>query len=156
MVDYRLAPEHPFPAAHDDALIVYKGILEQGLSANNITIAGDSAGGNLALATLINIKNENIPLPEKCILFSPWINLKHSHDSMEKNAGSDVMLNAQILSEAAALYAPEVPLDDPRISPLFANLDGLPPMQVYASKVEVLVDDAKKLCENIKKSRRPL
>jgi monoterpene epsilon-lactone hydrolase len=150
MVDYRLAPEHPYPAAHDDALAVYKAVLEQGIDPKNITIAGDSAGANLVLATLVNIREQNIATPAKAILYSPWVDLTHTNASYQRNDKKDVMLNAQVLTEAAALYAQEVDVKDEKISPLFSAMNNLPPLQIYASKIEVLVDDAKKLHEKVK------
>lgn len=152
MVDYRLAPEHPYPAAQEDALSVYKALLDTGVKSDNIIIAGDSAGGNLALATLQNIRDQNLPKPAKGILFSPWVDLTHKNKSYLTNFKKDVMLNAQVLNEAAALYAHNVDVSDEKISPLFGSVKDLPPLQIFASKKEVLLDDAIALHDKVKKS----
>jgi acetyl esterase/lipase len=149
MVDYRLAPEHRFPAGLDDALTVYRGLLSQGVSANRLCLAGDSAGGNITLATAQAIRDAQLPAPKALVLFSPWLDLQNNSPSCSSNAHHDAMLNTQILDEFALLYASDLPLDHPRMSPLRGEVTGLPPCLIIASKVEVLRDDARQLYEKI-------
>ncbi|MFT5575351.1 MAG: monoterpene epsilon-lactone hydrolase [Bermanella sp.] len=150
MVDYRLAPEHPFPAATDDAATVYSALIAAGYASNKMVLAGDSAGGNIVLRTLQKLRDEDSPHPAAAVLFSPWLDLSHASDSFTNNARMDVLLNKTLLDEAVAMYAPELPLDDPKISPLFGSLADLPPVLIIASRSEVLLDDATRLHTNIR------
>jgi len=152
MVDYRLAPEHPYPAAVEDAMVVYQALLAKGVAAQRLIVAGDSAGGNLALATLQKLRDEQFPLPCASVLFSPWLDFSHDSESFKENQHKDVILNKIILDEAVAMYAPELAVTDEKISPLFASVRYLPACLIIASKVEVLLDDARRLHEKTKRA----
>jgi acetyl esterase/lipase len=149
VVDYRLAPENPFPAAVDDATTCYRWLLNQGLAPANLVIAGDSAGGGLAAATMVNLKNLGIAQPACAVLISPWADLTVSGESAVSNADSDVMLTAEALRRCARYYLGDRDPKAPLASPVFADLSGLPPMHVMVGSGEVLLSDAEKLVELI-------
>jgi len=146
LVDYRLAPEHPYPAALDDALAAYRWLLQH-YQPGQIVIAGDSAGGNLALATAIAIRDSGLPQPAALALISPWLDLTHGGETIGTRAQRDPMLNAAWLDACAKLHAGGVPLADPRISPLFGELKGLPPMMIHVGSEEILLSDAERLAQ---------
>jgi acetyl esterase/lipase len=144
--DYRLAPEHPFPAAVEDGLNAYRGMLARG-PAEKLVIAGDSAGGGLALATLLAAKSNKMPMPGCVILFSPWTDLSCSGASVQSNAERDSMLYAPRMQEGAAIYLAGADPKDPLASPLYGDLAGLPPLLIQVSDMEVLLDDSTRLAE---------
>ncbi|NKF22716.1 alpha/beta hydrolase [Solimonas marina] len=148
-VDYRLAPEHPFPAAPDDALNAYRGLLELGINADDIVLAGDSAGGGLALACALQIRDGCLPAPSGLVLFSPWTDLTLGGASIEAQAAQDIMLEAEALREAAADYLAGHDPRTPLASPLHANLGGLPPMLIQVTDTEILYDDARQLAARV-------
>lgn len=143
-VDYRLAPENPFPAATDDALAAYRGLLETGVAAEDIIVAGDSAGGGLALALLVALRDAGTPLPAAALLLSPWVDLTLSGESVRSQAGIDPSLTARGLAVCAARYVGD-DTGNPLASPLFADLRGLPPLIVHVGEAEILLDDAIRL-----------
>jgi acetyl esterase/lipase len=143
--DYRLAPENPFPAALDDALAAYKALLANGLAPTQIALAGDSAGGGLALAMLLAAKAENLPLPACAILFSPWTDLAITGASIQTNRRRESMLHSHLLADGAALYLAGTNPKNPLVSPLYGNLIGLPPLLLQAGKPEILRDDSTRL-----------
>ena len=145
MVDYRLAPEHPFPAARDDAFAVYRALLDSGIAGSQIMLGGDSAGGNLALLTAQGIRNAGLAAPRALVLFSPWLDMTHQSATYQSNAAKDAMLARPLLEDAASMYAPGMARTDERISPLFGHLEGLPPCLTVVSQTEVLLDDSRSL-----------
>lgn len=144
-IDYRLAPEHPFPAAYDDALAAYRALLSKGIAAHRIVIAGDSAGGNLALALLQRLRDLGEPLPAGGVLFSPWADLTLAAESIASAARLDPMLPADRIEEAAHFYAGEMLTSDARISPVFGSFAGLPPQLLHVGTRELLLDSVRRV-----------
>jgi hypothetical protein len=143
-VDYRLAPEHPCPAAADDALAWYRQLLRD-TPAEQIVIAGDSAGGGLVVACLQAALQQGLPMPAGAVLFSPWVDLASTGESIHTQAQHDVMFNPENLMDAAQLYLAGRSATDPVASPLYGDLKGLPPLLIFASQSEILLSDATRL-----------
>jgi len=141
-IDYRLAPEHPYPAALEDAVTAYRWLLEQGTAPVQIIIAGDSAGGGLTLAVLLALRDDGQPLPAGAVCISPWTDLALAGDSMQEKADVELVLDRDSLAMFAALYAGDEPLTNPLISPLYADLTGLPPLLIQVGSDEILLDDS--------------
>lgn len=141
MIDYRLAPEHPFPAAADDCFEAWNWMLSAGFDPARVVFAGDSAGGNLALVTAMRARDEGLPLPAALVLMSPVLDLSFSGPSFARNDGIDPMFRAETASRIQDWYAPGLDLEDPRISPLFGSAEGLPPTQLHVGSSEILLDD---------------
>lgn len=146
-VDYRLAPEHPCPAAIEDAAQAYRWLLAQGLPPQQVAIGGDSAGGGLALATLIELRDTGTPLPAAAFLLSPWLDMALSGESIQTRAQIDPLSSYEGLHAAAQLYLAGRDPRDPQASPLYADLRGLPPLLIHAGDHEVLLSDAARLAE---------
>jgi acetyl esterase/lipase len=146
-LDYRLAPEARFPAALDDALAAYRQFLADGTPPQSIVISGDSAGGGLALATLVALRDAGDPLPAGGVLFSPWTDLGASGASIRTNDGADPMFSGRAIGRAAKLYLGDTPATHPYASPVYAELRGLPPLFIQAGSTEVLLDDSRRVAE---------
>jgi epsilon-lactone hydrolase len=146
-VDYRLAPEHPFPAALDDALAAYAFLRESGYAPDRIALAGDSSGGGLVVATLIALRDRGEPLPRTGVCLCPWTDLTLSGPSLVSNAERDPMIRASTLTRMAEAYLGDRDRRTPTASPLFADLAGLPPLLVQVGSSELLHDDAVRLAE---------
>jgi acetyl esterase/lipase len=144
-VDYRLAPEHIFPAAVDDAVAWWKELLAQGISPKNVVFAGDSAGGGLAVACMVAARDQGLPMPAGAVLFSPWTDLSCSGETMKTLSDADVMFNPESLPQAANFYLAGQSPTHPLASPLFADLKGLPPLMIHASRHEILLSDSTRL-----------
>lgn len=148
--EYRLAPEHPFPAAIDDVLKIYHWLLTQGYAANDIIISGDSAGGGLGVAVVAALRDQNEALPAAMICISPWADLTMEGRSHSTRAKAEAVLNADVLREWALCYTNESNLSNPLVSPIFANLRDFPPLLIQVGSDEILVDDAIALAEKAK------
>ena len=148
-LDYRLAPEHPHPAALEDALRCYRALRERGTDPASMAIVGDSAGGGLTLAALVALKQAGDPLPGAAVCFSPWTDLTGSGASVSLNAAADPMLTAAALRGMAQCYVPDGALERPLVSPLNADLSGLPPLLLFVSSSEILRDDAQRVADKI-------
>lgn len=141
-LDYRLAPEHPFPAAVEDAVAGYRYLLDQGFAPSRIAIGGDSAGGGLTAATLVALRDQGLPMPACAWLISPWVDLESTGESMASKAASDPMVQKPYLLEIADLYLGVAKPRTPLASPLHAALHGLPPLLIQVGAAETLLDDA--------------
>lgn len=144
LVEYRLAPEHPFPAAVEDARIAWRWLLAQGVDPARAAIAGESAGGGLTIATLIETRDAGEPLPGAAAVLSPWVDLTLGGASIERNERYDY-IPRRVLSLYAASYARDTARTHPLLSPAHAPLHGLPPLLIQAGEAETLVDDARLL-----------
>jgi acetyl esterase/lipase len=141
-IDYRLAPEHPYPAALEDVLTAYRWLIKEGSPPSQIIIAGDSAGGGLTLATLVALRDAGDPLPAGAVCISPWTDLALTGASIHSKAEADPMLSAEGLKKYASYYARGHDLTTPLISPLYADLRSLPPLLIQVGSDEILLDDA--------------
>ena len=149
-IDYRLAPEHPFPAAVDDATAAYKWLLAEGYEPRKIVIAGDSAGGGLTLAALVALRDSGVPMPAGAVPISPWTDLEGTGESVRSRAAKDPMVTQSNLSESAKQYYGAHDPKNPLVSPLHANFRGLPPMLIHVGDAEILLDDATRVAERAK------
>jgi acetyl esterase/lipase len=152
VIDYRLAPEHPHPAAVDDALAAYRWMLSQGLQPRRIAVAGDSAGGGLTVATLVAIRDAKLPLPAAGVCLSPWVDLEGIGETMTTKADLDPIVQKPGLLQLAAAYLGGKDPRTPLAAPLYADLSGLPPLLIHVGTAETLLDDASRLAERARKA----
>ena len=156
-LDYRLAPEHPCPAAIDDVVAAYRGLLERGVDPQRVVFMGDSAGGGLVLTSLLALRDADLPLPARAALLSPWTDLTVSGETPHTAHEHDYLGDGARLRDFASHYAGGLDSRDPRLSPLFApDLSGLPPMLVLAGGVESILDDSTRLADRLRDARVPV
>jgi monoterpene epsilon-lactone hydrolase len=146
-VDYRLAPEHPFPAAVEDAVAAYRALLHSGISEKYVAFGGESAGGGLTIAALIAARDEGLPMPACAVVVSPWTDMTCKAASFEAKALTDPLLTRKSLSDMAAAYLGGANPRTPLASPNFGDLRGLPPLLIHVGSEEVLLDDAMALLD---------
>jgi acetyl esterase/lipase len=145
VIEYRLAPENPYPAAVEDALAAYRWLLKSGVSPEKLAVGGDSAGGGLTMSLLLSLKEAGDPMPAAAVLISPWVDLEGSGESMMSRAELDPWLKPLESKAAPALYIGELDRRDPIVSSIYADLKGLPPMLVHVGDHEILLDDSVRL-----------
>lgn len=151
LIDYRLAPEHRFPAAVDDAVAAYRWLLEQGTDPGTLVIGGDSAGGGLTVATLLRLREEGAPLPAAAVVISPWADLELAETSRE-GADADPMVDVVSLRWMRDLYMGDADPRDPCATPLNGELHGLPPILVQVGEHEILLSDSRRLAASIRRA----
>ena len=149
LIDYRLAPEHPFPAAIDDAAAAWRWLLQQGFAANRLAIAGDSAGGGLTIATLVNLRDKKLGLPDCAVAISPWVDLEGLGNSLTTRSAQDPMVQKDGLLWMAKMYLNGKDAKTPLAAPLHADLKGLPPTLVQVGTAETLLDDAIRIADKM-------
>ena len=151
LIDYRRAPENPFPAALEDAITAYKWLIDsEGIKPENLIIGGESAGGGLTLATLLKLRDTGIPLPAAALLLSPWADLDMTGETIRTKARVDPLANPSDLFFLASLYVGEDDPKNPYISPLYGDLKGLSPMIIQVGSAEILLSDAERIAERAK------
>ena len=148
-VDYRLAPEDPHPAAVQDAADAYRWLLKQGVPAKSIVIGGDSAGGGLTFATMLELKEKGDPLPKAAFAISPWVDLAATGETVLTKVEVDPIITELGLYYMASLYARDADLCSPLISPLYADLSGLPPVLIHVGTSEMLLDDSRRMAKTL-------
>ena len=152
VIDYRLAPEHPFPAAVEDAFAAYRWLLANGAEPRRLVVMGDSAGGGLALALLLKLRDDGLPLPAAAAVLSPWTDLASTGASLSANARSDPVINADEIPKFAADYLAGADPRNPYASPLYGDPTGLPPTLIQVGGDEVLRDDAARMADNMRRA----
>jgi acetyl esterase/lipase len=149
-IDYRLAPEHPFPAALEDAVAAWRGLLDEGADPRRSVVLGDSAGGGLALALLLWLRDIGSPLPAAAVALSPWTDLAMTGDSLQRNSAADPMENPDDIPYLVACYLGDGDPRNPYASPLYGDLTGLPPSLIQVGSDEILRDDSVRMAERMR------
>ena len=150
--EYRLAPEHPFPAAIDDVIGVYRALIADGYTAENIVMAGDSAGGGLVMAMLLSLRETGDPLPAAACLLSPWLDLASTGESMATRAHRDPWFKPEDMSIIASHYSDKSKFREPLVSPVYADLSGLPPLYIQVGEDEILLSDSTRAADKIREA----
>jgi len=148
--EYRLAPEHPFPEALNDAVSLYRALLTDGYAAEDIVIAGDSAGGGLTMATLLSLRDAGDPLPAAACLLSPWLDLAATGETMSTHAHRDPWFKPEDMLVVSSYYCKQDQRRDPLVSPVYGDLSGLPPIYIQVGADEILLSDSTRAAEKVK------
>jgi acetyl esterase/lipase len=148
--EYRLAPEHPFPAAVEDSVALYRALLERGFDPANIVVAGDSAGGGLSVAMLLSLRTMGLPLPAAAGLLSPWLDLSGQGESMTTRKDQDPWFNPEDLPHVTRYYCDDAELTNPLVSPVFADASGLPRTLIQVGDDELLLSDSERLAKHMR------
>jgi monoterpene epsilon-lactone hydrolase len=151
-IDYRLAPEHAFPAGLDDCVTAYRALLERSISAKSIVVGGDSAGGNLTLALALRLKAEGLPMPSALVCLSPATDMTGGGASRTSNAERDAMFVTEMMDSLMPLYAPGTAENEPFVSPLFGDVSGFPPTFFQVGETEMLRDDATRMATKLREA----
>jgi acetyl esterase/lipase len=150
--EYRLAPEHPFPAAVEDALSAYRELRDDGYAPGDIVVAGDSAGGGLTMALLLSLRDAGEPVPAGAVLFSPWLDLTGSGESMQTRADRDPWFKPSELAFMRSYYCKDHEFEHPLVSPVFADVSGLPPIYIQVGDDEILLSDSTRIAEKLEQA----
>ncbi|MGC8489062.1 MAG: alpha/beta hydrolase [Clostridia bacterium] len=156
LLEYRLAPEHPFPAPVDDAARAYRALLDEGQDPRRLAVVGDSAGGGLALALMMVLRDAGDALPASAVLISPWTDLASTAPSLDTRRERDPWLVADAVPQEAAVYLAGADPQDPLASPLYGDLRGLPPLLIHVGDDEILLDDAVRIADKAERQGVPV
>ncbi|MEO6502715.1 MAG: alpha/beta hydrolase [Jatrophihabitantaceae bacterium] len=151
-LQYRRAPENRYPAAFEDALAAYRGLLDEGWDPQSITLVGDSAGGGLILAVMLYLREHDLPLPAAAACISPWVDLEGTGESFTANDEIDPLISSSVVSQVREAYLGQTPVRTPYASPLYGQLDGLPPILIQVGEREMLLSDAERLARKLREA----